>query len=179
MITPSAPSQGNTLLGDGIIYKNYALATQREIGACSGDSKFIRNGNFNHVDYNGMYGPTKGQKYKTKSEPSLSIALLELSPTNLADCFAGLTVTDNTTYYEVTESLTVSDSQYWTNLTFIGETKSGLPVWIQMDNVLGDTEKIELAIKTDNPIIVDCLLTGHYGTAALTTPPWRMRYYKA
>jgi hypothetical protein len=178
MINPSVPSETDVVLGDGVLYKDYGLATQREIGACSGDSKFSIAKKFNHVDYNGQYGDTKGLKYVTKSQPQLTINLLSISPQNLSDCFAGLTLTDQATYVEVSESLTITSSMYWTNLTFIGERKDGKDVFIQLDNVLGDQEKIDMALKTDNHLIVDCLFTAHYADNTPTTPPWRMRYFK-
>lgn len=179
MITPSVPNNDDIILGDGIIYKNYGLGSQRELGACSGDSKFVVTKKIVHIDYNGMYGDTLDKKRVTSCVPSLNINLLSVSPTNLADCYAGLAVTDAGTYYEVTDTLTIGASNYWTNLTFIGESKSGKDIWIQMDNVLGDSEKIEWALKTDSHVISDVQFTGHYGTTTPTTAPYRIRYYKA
>ncbi|MGL5709968.1 MAG: hypothetical protein ACRCW9_03890 [Cetobacterium sp.] len=176
---PSVPSPNDVILGDGIIYKDYGLATQRELGACSGDSKFTVGKKFNHVDYNGQYGDTKDLKYKTRVEPKLTINLLSISPQNLKDCFAGLQVSDQTNYYEITESVEVVSADYWTNLTFIGETKSGNDVVIIMDNVLGDMEKFEMVFKTDNHVITDVQFTGHYGTATPTTPPYKIRIGKS
>lgn len=179
MIIPTVPNNDDVILGDGVLYKNYGLGSQREVGACSGDSKFTVTRKFAHIDYNGMYGDTLDKKRIIQVMPILTVNMLSLSPTNLADCFAGLAVADNTTYYEVTDTLTIGSSNYWTNLTFIGESKSGKDIWVQMDNVLGDSEKIEMVFKTDSHVITDIQFTAHYGTTTPTTAPYRYRYYKS
>jgi hypothetical protein len=176
-ITPSVPNQTNILLGDGILYKDYALGTQQEIGAVRGDSVFNVARSFREQDYNGSYGPTEGLKVKTKVIVTMKIALLELSVVNIANCFTGLGNTDKTTYYELKESLDIAAADYWNNLAFVGQRADGKAAIILMENVLGDGN-LGLALKNKDDVVVDTNFTAHYATTAPTIAPYEIRYYK-
>jgi len=177
-IRPSVANPENVILGDGIIYKNYGLATEREIGACRGDSKFTVTRKFKHIDYNGQYGQTKGNLRKVNVEPVLMLNLVELSEQNMIDCFAGLRQSDEGDYKEITEDLDIVTTDYWTNVAFVGATASGRSVIIIVDNPLGDIDKLEFVYKTDDEVISDVQLTGTYDRNNPTVVPYKIRYYE-
>jgi hypothetical protein len=177
-ITPSVPNKTNIVLGDGVLYKDYAQGTQLTIGACRGDSVFNVDRQFREQEYNGSYGPTETLKVKTKVIVTMKIALLELSTTNFTHLFQGFAKTDQTTYYELKESVDIADGDYWTNMAFVGQRADGKNIIIIMENVLGDGA-LNMAFKTKDDVVVDTMLTAHYGTATPTTPPYEIRYYVA
>jgi len=177
-ITPSVPATTNIVLGDGILYKDYELGTQAEIGAVRGDSVFNVERQFREQDYNGSYGPTEGLKVKTKVIVTMKIALLELSTTNIVNCFAGMANTDQTTYYELKESLDIAAADYWDNMAFVGQRSDGKAVIILMENVLGDGN-FAMAMKNKDDVVVDTNFTAHYATTTPTVAPYELRYYKS
>jgi hypothetical protein len=173
-ITPAVPTATNLWRGTGICYKEYGEGTQREIGATRGDIKFSDDREFRHQDYNGMYGPTEGLKVITKAVQMLTFPLLDLSYQNFDDCFAGLAVSDEGAYHEITEDLAVAAADYHENITWAGERKDGKYALILIFNALGDG-KIEMNMKDKDDIVLDTQFTAHYGTATPTTPPWAIR----
>lgn len=176
-IRPSVANPENVILGDGMVFKNWGLATEREIGACRGDSKFTVTRKWKHIDYNGQYGQTKGNNRKVNVEPVLMLNLVEMSPQNIEDCFGGLRSSDAGDYVEITEDLDVAVTDYWTNVAYVGETASGRKVVIIIDNPLGDIDKLEMVYKTDDEVITDVQLTGNYDRDYPTTVPYKIRYY--
>lgn len=177
-VTPSVPAKTNLVLGDGILYKDYNEATEVVIGAVRGDSVFNVDRQFRNQGYNGSYGDTKGLKVKTRVQPTFNIALLELSTTNMVNCYQGIAMTDETNYYELEEGVDVNDSDYWTNMAFVGVRSDLKPIIIIMDNVLGDGA-LNMAFKDKDDVVVNTLMTAHYGEATPITPPYRIRYNKA
>jgi len=174
-VTPSVPTKTNIVLGDGVLYKDYLLATQLTIGAVRGDSVFAVARQFRVQEYNGSYGDTEGLKVKTKVQPTMNIALLELSPINFTHLYQGIRKTDKTTYYELKESVDIADDDYWTNMAFVGQRSDGKAIIIIMENVLGDGA-INMAFKTKNDVVVNTLLTAHYDRSTPTIPPYELRY---
>jgi len=173
-ITPAVNTATNTWQGTGILYKNFGLATQREIGATRGDIKFNVDREFKHVDYNGMYGPTKGNKYITQEVSMLEFELLELSWQNLEDCYAGCVVTDEGTYHKITGDLAIAAGDYHDNVVWAGVRDDGKYGLLYVKDALGDG-KIEFAIKDKETIVNNTKFTGHYDKSTPTTPPWEIR----
>lgn len=172
-ITPSVPAATNTWRGTGILYKEYGVS-QREIGGTRGDIKFMNDREFRHQDYNGMYGVTEGKRLITKAEQSLTFGLLDLSYQNFDDCFAGLAVSNETTYYKVTGDLTIAASDYHDNVVWAGERKDGKYAIILLENALGDG-KIEMNIQDKDDIVLDTQFTAHYAESTPTVEPWEIR----
>ena len=173
-ITPSVPTATGTWRGTGIVYKEYGEGTEREIGATRGDIKFIDDREFRDVEYNGMYGPTKGLKVITKSVQQLVFGLLELTYQNFEDCFAGLAVTDEGAYHQVTGDLAIAAGDYHENVAWFGERHDAKYAGLLLNNALGDG-KIEMNIVDKDDIVLETQFTAHYGTATPTTPPWSIR----
>lgn len=173
-ITPSVPTTTGTIRGTGILYKEYGEGTEREIGAHRGDVKFTVDREFRHIDFNGQYGKIEGNNVITKSEPMVEFDLLELSYQNFEDCFAGLVVTDEGEYHKIAEDLAIAAGDYHENVAWVGETHAAKYAAIIVFNALGNN-KIEMAIKDKDDIIVGTKFEGHYGSATQTTPPWEIR----
>jgi hypothetical protein len=173
-ITPSVPTATGTIRGTGILYKEYGEGTQREIGASRGDITFIDDREFRHKDFNGQYGPVEGNKVIIKSEQILKFGLLELTYQNFEDCYAGLAVSDEGAYHQITGDLAVAAGDYHENVAWAGERHDSKYCIILLNNALGDG-KIEMPIKDKDDIVIDTQFTAHYGTATPTTPPWSIR----
>jgi len=173
-ITPSVPTATNVIRGVGILYKNYGLGTQREIGATKGDIKYVVDRKFMHTDYNGMYGPTEGMHDIVEEVASIEFETLDLSYQNFEDAYAGCVVSDQGAYHKITGDLAVAAGDYHDNIVWAGKRKDGKYVLLYISNALGDG-KIELAIKDKDDVVSNVHFTGCYGTSTPTTPPWEIR----
>lgn len=177
LITPAVPDKTNILMANGLLYKDYGEATEAAIGASEGDIVFTVARKFYDHKYNGAYGPTKGLKTKIEAVPSLKIPLLDLSRVNLMNCFHGLESTDQSTYYELRENLSIADADYWTNVAFVGERRDNKACIIIIENPLGIGDIIH-ALKDKQHVITDIDLLGHYDPSTPTTVPYKYWVYK-
>lgn len=173
-ITPKVNTSTNTIRGTGILYKNYGLGTQAEIGATRGDIKFGVDREFKHYDYNGMYGPTKGNFEITKEVTTLEFELLDLGYQQFENCFAGCAVSDEGAYHKITGDLAVASTDYHDNVVWAGKRDDGKYVLLYLKNALGDG-KIEMALKEKETVISNVHFTGCYDPTTPTTPPWEIR----
>lgn len=173
-VTPSVATATGTWRGTGILYKEYGLGGQREIGAHQGDVKFSRDVEFKETSYNGQYGPQKSMKVITKSVPMIEFDLLELSYQNFEDCWAGLVVTDAGAYHQVAEDLAVAAGDYHDNIAFFGERHDGKYWAVLIENALGES-KLEMAFKAHEDVVAGAKFVGHYDSSTPTTPPWSLR----
>ena len=173
-ITPSVPTATGTWRGTGILYKEYGEGSQREIGANRGTISFTDDREFRNIDYNGKYGPTEGNSVIIKSEQILKFGLLELTYQNFEDCWAGLAVSDEGAYHQITGDLAIAAGDYHENVAWFGERHDGKYAGILLNNALGDG-KIEMTIDDKEDIVPEDQYTAHYGSATPTTPPWSIR----
>jgi hypothetical protein len=173
-IKTSVPTATGTWQGNGIIWKEYNLGTQREVGATRNDIKFSNEREFKHIDFNGQYGEIEGNKRITKSIPVLTFGLLELTYTNFEDCFAGLNVQNAGNYHEITEDMAIAPGDYHENITWAGVRDDNKYAMIQIQHALGDG-KMEFNIKAHEDIVLDIQFTAHYGKATMDEPPWLIR----
>lgn len=177
VVTPSVPSSTNVMLGEGKVYYNYTT-TPVEIGATRGGSSLTIEREFKDIEFDGTYGSVKGMKRKIRVQPILKINALELSSTNLAYFYQGLTATPVSTYTQITENLEVSSTDYITDISFVGERLDGKQVAIIIKNALGDGN-IELAMEAKEEVIPEVQFTGHYDSTTPTTPPYEIRLYNS
>jgi hypothetical protein len=173
-ITPSVPTATGTWRGTGILYKEYGEGTEREIGASREDIIFTDSREFRNIDFNGKYGPIEGNTVITESVQTLKFSLLELTYQNFEDCWAGLAVSDEGAYHQVTGDLAIAAGDYHENVAWWGERHDAKYAGILLNNALGDGS-IEANIKDKEDLVIDVQFTAHYGTATPTTPPWSIR----
>jgi hypothetical protein len=169
----------NLVLGAGAIYADYGEVTEAVIGATRGGSTFTVEREIREIEQDGTYGAVKSHRQKTRVQPILMVNAMELNTTNIPKFFGGMTVTtSNPSYDVITEDIALADTDYLTNIAFVGETKDGEDVVIIVKNALGDGN-IEFAIEDKNEIVPEVQFTGHYATDALTTPPYEIRFPKS
>lgn len=173
-ISPKVNTSTNTWRGDGILYKDYGLAGQAELGATKGDIKFDVDREFYHEDYNGMYGPTEGNHEITKEVSSMEFELLDLGYQQFTDCYAGCAVSDEGAYHKIVGDLAVAAGDYHDNIVWAGYRADGKYAILYLKNALGDG-KISFAIKSKENVVSNVHFTGCYGTATPTVPPWEIR----
>lgn len=150
-----APNPDGVWIDQGELYKDYTTASPVRIGVAEGDISFTVERTFRWVPYNNMVATrTKNLGRKLAIDAMLKIPTIELTPQSLALVYAGLSLTDEGTYYKVTESHDITASDYWTDATFLGTTQSGKYVKIQLDNAIceGNTEQV---FKKDEEVVTE------------------------
>ena len=173
--TYSVPgSSDEILISEGILYFNYGEVSQVAVGASQGGGSFTREVEYRDVPVDGAIGAIKGLKRKIRINAMMIVNALKVDKDNFAKFYAGMTNTDNTTYYTTTEDIDVDDGDYLVNVTFVGQTLSGKYVKIYLLNPLGDgnTEFANLFNKEE--IVPNVQLTAHFDPAAMTTVPWKI-----
>jgi len=167
-------SSDEILLTEGIVYFNYGEVSQAAIGATQGGGSFTRNVQFREVPVDAAIGAIKGLKRKTRIDVLMKIKALKINKDNFAKFFAGMTNTDNTTYYTTTEDIDIDEEDYLTNVTFVGQTLGGKYIKIYILNPLGDgnTEFANMFVKEE--IVPEVLLTAHFDPTAMSTVPWKI-----
>jgi hypothetical protein len=172
--TVITPNPTDVLRGEGILYKNKGLAGEVLVGALDGETKFQVDRQVKDVPYNGSYGRTKDLVFKSKIQPKLTIKLITLNYTSMAQVYSGLTVTDEGGYHKIVESTDILPSDYWNNAVYAGQRMDGKYFQIWMYNVIG-VDKIEQGFKTDDTVVSDVDLYACFDRATPTTPPYEVR----
>lgn len=174
-ITPIA-EPATMFLGAGAVYLNYGEGSERLIGETKGGSTFTREVEITEIEGDGAYGKVKGHRIKNIVQPMLTIQALELSKQNIIDFIPGITSTDQTTYFELRESLCIPDSDYFVNVAFVGEDQAcNNDLIIIVENALPD-DNFELAFEKNEAVIAEVIFSAHYDRNAPTTVPYEIRY---
>lgn len=160
------------MLGEGKLFLDEGEAGELEIG-------YVRGGEFNdqlemrHIEADGKRSHLKGDAVVNTIQPQLTINALEMSSDNLDKLFCGVEVADATGIKTLTRNYAVADTDYLTNVTFVGVTKAGKPVKIKLLNALGEGP-INLAFADKEEVIIPCLFTGNGDTIADTKAPFEL-----
>lgn len=150
-----APSPGGVWIDKGVLYKDYTTGSPTRIGVVEGDAVFKVERAFRWVPYNNMVASrTKNLGRKQAIDASLTVPTIELTPQTLALVFAGMTLSDEGTYYKIVESHDVSSSDYWTDATLLGTTVNGKYVKVILYNAFCETSS-EQTFKKDEEVITE------------------------
>ena len=88
----------------------------------------------------------------------------------------GFDYTDQTSYREFTQSLEILESDYYENITLVGQRHDGKMLKIVLGQCLNDG-KLELALEEKDEVVNSTQFTSHYKKTAGTTPPIEIYEY--
>lgn len=177
VFTPIVPADSDILLGEGIYYADYGEVGQAIIGATRGGSKVEIEKVIKEMEYDGAYGHTKELRRYTRYVPRFMVNLLKMTYTSLGYAMP-MDSTDLGDYKEMVWRLNIEDTDYLTNITFVGNKHDGTEVIIKILNPLNDGN-IVLDFKEKDELVSELQYTGHYAAATPTTPPILIWEYKA
>lgn len=179
-------------LDAGAFLKNYDPTTDtwatakgtKLIGATAGGGSFSAVPTIRRVEVDGVKGATKGfealdewvvtMTANVKEITAEAIQLALANGTSTAVKSPGTEVSNN--YNKVTASNDLADSNYLTNLTWVGKLSgSALPVIIVLKNALC-TNGLTLTTADKAEGVVAMTFTGHYDPANLDTVPFEIYY---
>lgn len=181
-ITADTPK--NIMLGAGTIHKGFTLADgkwnfeESLIGATSGGSKFSIVPEYYDVPVDGALVAVKGLKQKVGETATMEVNFVEMSPELLKLCVVGdvAASTDFEGYTEIKSRARIQESDYISNLAYVGKKTDGTPIIIIFDNAIC-TSGLEVEGKNKEAGV----FTGTFECVADISPeadtlPWRILY---
>lgn len=141
-ITAKTPE--NIMLGAGTIHKGLTFADgkwnfeESLIGATSGGSKFSIVPEFYTVPVDGALVKVKGLEHKVGEVATMEVNFVEMTPEILSMCVVGdvAASTDYEGYTEITSRALVKESDYITNLGYVGKKTDGTPIIIIFEQAI-------------------------------------------
>jgi hypothetical protein len=174
-----APNPDHVMIDKGVLYKDYTTASPLQIGVAEGDIEFLVERSFRWTPYNNQVSTrTKGLGRKQIVDASLKIPSISMSPEALTVCYAGLRLTDNSTYWTVTEDHDILTTDYWTDATLIGTTQSGKYILVELDNAIGEATSQAETLKKDEEVIFEIMLYACVDTSNPDVIPYKKHLEK-
>ena len=179
-------------LDAGAFLKNYDVTTDtwatakatKLIGATAGGGTFAAVPTIRRIEVDGVKGATKGFEALDEWVVTMTANVKELTADALklalaTGSYAGTkspsTETSNN-YNKITAANSIADSDYLTNVTWVGTLSgSNLPVIIVLKNALC-TNGLSLTTADKAEGVVTLTLTGHYDPSNLDDPPFEIYY---
>jgi hypothetical protein len=179
-------------LDAGAFLKNYdptqdtwatAKATKL-IGATAGGGSFAAVPTIRRIEVDGVKGATKGFEALDEWQVTMTANVKELTADLLkmalaTGSYAGAkspSSEGSNNYNKITASNELADSDYLTNITWVGRLSgSSIPVIIVLKNALC-TNGLTLTTQDKNEGVVALTLTGHYDPSNLDDPPFEIYY---
>lgn len=154
------------------------------IGATAGGGSFSAVPTIRRIEVDGVKGATKGfealdewvvtmtANVKEITADAIKLALATGSSTQVKSPSSAAT----TNYHKIVAANNISDSDYLTNITWVGTLSgSALPVIIVLKNALC-TNGLTLTTADKSEGVIAMTLTGHYDPANLDTVPFEIYY---
>ncbi len=156
----------NIILDAAIVFADYGLATQREIGITKGGVEFAVTENVRQIEYDGSRGMTKGMEVVDGIDAYLKVSTLETSLDNLNLALGAATKT--TTAITNTPGGVIPDARYLTNVTAFGKRNaSSKYTKITIKNALA-AGGLTLSTTDKGETAVDLQLNAHWNPADLS-----------
>jgi hypothetical protein len=181
-ITADTPK--NIMLGAGTIHKGFALTDgawnfeESLIGATSGGAKFSIIPEFMDIEVDGALVKVKGLRQKVGETATMEVNFVEMTPELLQMCVVGNSAasTDFEGYTEITSRARIQESDYISNLAYVGKKTDGTPIIIIFDQAIC-TSGLEVEGKNKEAGV----FKGTFECVAELSPeadtlPWRILY---
>jgi hypothetical protein len=122
------------ILDAAIVFKNYGLSSQEEIGITRDGAEFNVTEEIRQIEHDRSMGRTKGFETVDKIDAYIKVKTLELTNEHIRDSLAACMVTENGGIVNTTGGI-IPDDRYLDNVTIFGiENKSGAYKKIQIRN---------------------------------------------
>lgn len=177
-MTVAVPNPENVVFGEGVFYVNYGELDEFALGATRGGGNFTYTPEYRAIEYDGARGDTKGMKRIVTSQTQMTVNVLELFDKDIISkliptAALGTDTLKTVTYDAITVSETVADTDYLTNVTFVGKRGDGKAVIIVLYNVLVDGA-LEAALEANSEVVPELTLTAHRDRTTPDTVPFKI-----
>lgn len=159
------------LLGNGVFYIG-----ETPIGLTRGGGQFVVEREVRQIEADGDRGYVKGRSVIDKSIPKLTINLLEVMNENLPSLYAGLETTEVDSGTKVTGKGQISDGDYHKKVSFVGKTKAGKRVVIEIENAI-NLENLDWTLADKDEVVAALTYIGCYEEESPEGyEPWSITY---
>ena len=177
----------NLVLDAGVFFKNYdvendtvetAIEAGKLLGATEGGGEFTAKPEIRYIEADGLKNKTKGFAVIDDYEVSITANMLEITEDILVATLSTATkdTSTNTKYTIIKPKETIEDSDYITNITWIGcQTGSKEPLIIQIFNALSQ-DGLSLKPQKKSEAVLAVNFAGHYDISNLDEPPFAIYY---
>lgn len=167
----NAVNPQSILLGAGAFYIG-----ETPIGLTKGGGQLTVTREIRQIDADGDRGYIKGRSVMDKSVPTLKINALEVINDNLPKMYAGVKVTEEGDKKKLTGAGEITDADYHDVVKFVGETKGGQEVVIEIYNAI-NLENLDWSLVDKSEIIAALTYTGCYEeNSPKGYEPWSITY---
>ena len=126
----------NILLDTGVIYVDYGEAGERILAPTRGGATFVVEQDVKIIERDGSLGKEKGLRRIIREDAMLTARIMEMSLTNINMALRGSTLTSST--ITNTQTGTIADTEYLTNITWVGTDMAGKNKIITLYNAMSD-----------------------------------------
>jgi hypothetical protein len=148
----------NILLDVGVVYLNYGVAGERVLAPTRGGGSFVVEQDVRIIERDGALGKEKGLRRVVTENAALTVNVMDMSIANLKAALAGSTATAT----KITSTLTgeILDSEYYSNITWIGTDMEGKNKVITLYNALADNG-LNISFTDKDEVVVEMAFAGH------------------
>ena len=157
----------NILLDAGTVYVDYGEVSERILAPTRGGTAFSVEQDVKIIPRDGSLGKEKGLRRVITEDAMLTVRLLDMSIANLKLALAGATVAGDV--ITSTADGSIADTEYLTNVTWIGTDMEGKNKVITLFNAMADNGlSIDFADKDE--AVLEVVFAGHRNPADCTDP---------
>lgn len=175
VITPEVPLDKDLLLGEGVYIADYGEVGETVVGATRGGGKIEIDKIIRSMPYDGSYGENKSLRRYERYVPRIIATILK-NTYEVLNFAMPVTVTEETNYRDIDFRLNIEDTDYLTNIAFVGKKLGGQSCIIIIYNPLNDGN-ISFDFKEKDEVTTEMQYTAHYDRTTPTTPPIEVRDY--
>lgn len=172
----SSDTYNRFVIDSGAAYTGFTDFTSMGtlLGATRGGNTFSIEQEIREMEVDGAHAPVKGSRRIVRVTSKLTINFIEHTLTNLKYLLVGSTsAAFNTDWDAISRSLSVSASDYLSDITLVGEvsgTTSGACAF-KLDNTIVDSN-FELSLTDKEEGVIAATFTAHQDPADIETEPW-------
>ena len=157
----------NILLDTGVVYLNYGVSGERILAPTRGGNSFVVEQDVRVIERDGALGKEKGLRRVINEDAMLTVRCMDLSIANLHLALRGATAT--ATKITNTQDGSIDDSEYLSNITWIGTDMEGKNRVIQLFNAMADNGLTIDATDKDEAVL-EIQFAGHRDPTDKTAP---------
>ena len=175
-----AGTYNNLLLDSGKVVLDWGEVGEADFGATRGGNTFSIETEYRDMEVDGARGPVKGSRRITMVTASLTVNMIEMSPTIIQRIMTGADSADepgvDPTHKKITRSLAIELADYLTNVAFVGEVSgSANPVICILKNPIVDGN-FELSASDKDESVIAVTFKAHFDPASMDAEPWEIQY---
>ncbi len=172
----SADSPNRFMIDAGAIFAGFINEDSAgiSIGATRGGSRYILEREIREIPVDGVMGPTKGFRRRSRVVATIETNAMELFPNNLQRIVAGAEVDDSDPDFTIITGGPVEDGDYISNIAIVGTIHGNDKPFVGIIlNALPESP-FTIPLAPQDESVIAMKWTGHFDPATPYTEPWEI-----